>query len=146
MTLISSMVSKLQADATLAAFISSTFSATLKFYVGVDDDEQPVSTNCPFIALRPGTMSAADDRSHRMIGINIALVINDAGDTASGQVITMAGLAKLQDFYFHVERVLDTWFQASEWNYTATYGETLLEMSRPLMRLSFTVTAQGDYQ
>ena len=144
--IISEMVSRLIADATLAGWASTNFSRTIKYYVGVDDQDQPESSNCPFVAFRLGSMSAADDRSHRMIRVDVALVISDTtADTVSGQTTTMTGLAKLQDFYYHVERAFDAWFSMSDYNYTATYSESLFEASRPLMRLTFSVTVQGDY-
>jgi len=145
--LIDALITALAANATISAYVTAQWPGkTLTYYVGVDDNVMPQESDCPYLAMRPGTMVPSDDRSHRPIGVEFALITSNSGTTVSGSKTTLDGMAQIQDLYYLIEDVLETYFETNYGKYTVSYQDSTFEVSLPLYRMTWAITAQGDYE
>lgn len=132
---------KLRADANLNAWLVAKFSKALGVYVGVDDQSQPIATNCPMVTMRPGSYSPSSDRSHRLVTVVCACVLSKDATTTTGTEVAMDGLDLLEQFYSRVETALSDWF-ANEYGGQVQFGDTITETAYPLFRVSWSLTFQ----
>jgi hypothetical protein len=143
--LMQTISAKLRADANLNAWLQAKFSRALTVFVGVDDDEQPTAANCPILAMRPGGYAPSADRSHRLISVQMAIVIATATNakTITGTETAMDGLDLLEEFYSRVESALSDWI-SDNYHEQAIYGDSQTEIAFPLFRASWGMTFQEE--
>lgn len=145
LTLASELVAAVQADPQLALYVTQHFGAgqALRSYIGIDSEDQPQPTN-PIFAVQIGSYTPAPDRSHRMITLAFALVIDKSGATEASNKTTLDGLTALEGLYLEVERVLESYIELNI-HMQGDYGESRTEIAYPLFRISWDITFQGDY-
>jgi hypothetical protein len=138
-----SLMALILADHDVQSAAQTTWGKSLQGYIGIDDDKQPEAANMPLLAMRPGSYVPANDRSHRMVTIACALVVNLDGTTGTNPV-EMDGLSAIELLYQRVETVIETWADDT-YHYQVAWGDSFTEISFPVYRITWTLTAQENY-
>lgn len=143
--LMSEIVTALQADATLNDYVFAQTASALKYFIGVNDLAQPAAANIPMIALRPGVPTPAQNKTGRQNGCFFSIVISKDSSTTSGALVTMDGLAILEQIYFRFEAVIIEYFKAKGYERTGQIIDPNTEISYPVFACRGEIRAEEDF-
>ena len=123
-TILTNTGTLLREDATLAAWILSTYGGTVSLYTGINTQNPPASTACPLIILFPeGKVGGhgADEKEHH-IRIRLEIYNDDLTtvDDAHGTWIKYDALDDIETFVGHVLKAI--------WDGLASIGVDFLQI------------------
>lgn len=143
--LMSELITACQAETTLNDYVVYQFSTSLKYFIGVDDEAQPSATDLPFIAVRPGTPTPAQDKCSRQNSLYFSICILKDGYTTTGSLKTMNGLSILQEIYFRFEALVIAFFISKGYERSGRILDPNTEIKHPLFRVSGQIQVEENF-